>query len=266
MSTPLTPTRTPAPARRIVLLGASNVVRGLGTAIETAHHAWGTPLDIMAAIGHGRSYGKTSSVLGRALPGILHSQLWDELPRRAPLPTAALVTDIGNDIVYGYSVDQIVDWLESCLQRLRPVADRIVVTRLPLESLACIPPWRFRLLISLVYPGARLDYDDALTKAEQLDQQLLQFANRFGAYVVHPDSDWYGWDPIHVSGAYQSAAWRKYLSCWSDGRVVTPARPCWRYRFAALWARPAQWSLFGVSRRRVQPTARFPNGTLLSLF
>jgi hypothetical protein len=257
---------TPVPTRRAILLGASNAVRGLSTAIETAQNAWGTPLEVMAAIGHGRSYGQTSRVLGRALPGIMQSRLWEALQQRPSLPTAALVTDIGNDIVYGQEVEQIVQWLEICLQRLQPLAQRLVVTRLPLETIAEIPAWKFRLLISLIYPTARVDHAQALAKAEQLDQHIVQFAGRYGAYVVHPDSEWYGWDPIHVTRAHQSAAWRKYLSYWSDGRAITPARPSWRCRLMPFWARPAQWSIFGVERRREQPTARFRNGTALSLY
>ena len=153
----------------------------------------------MAAVGHGRSYGQTSRVLGRALPGIVQCRLWDELQQRPPLPTAALVTDIGNDIVYGQEVERIVQWLETCLDRLQQVAQRLVVTRLPLETIAKIPAWKFRLLIALLYPTARIRHAEALAKAEQLDRHIVQFAGRFGAYVVHPDSQWYGWDPIHVT-------------------------------------------------------------------
>ena len=116
---------TASPSRRVILLGASNVTRSMSTIVETAELVWGRPLDLLAACGHGRSYGRTSCVFGRSLPGILECGLWDELSRRPALPTAALVTDIGNDILYGAGVDQIAAWVEQSLIRLRGLrADR----------------------------------------------------------------------------------------------------------------------------------------------
>jgi hypothetical protein len=215
----------PQPTRRVILLGASNVTQGLSTIIATACQAWGGPLDILAAIGHGRSYGATSSVLGRTLPGILQCGLWEDLQQRPPLPTAALVTDIGNDLIYGRDVDVILRWLETCLERLHRVVDRLVITRLPLASIAQTPHWQKRLLISLIFPGSRIDPVQTLLKARELDRQLDAFASRYRAYVVQPDRAWYSWDPIHISRACRSAAWQKYLLCWSDGENFSPAQP-----------------------------------------
>ena len=91
------------PERRVVLLGASNLVAGLPRVVEAARSVWGGPLDILAAAGHGRSYGRSSRVLWRTLPGILSCGLWEDLARRPPASTAALLTDVGNDILYGGS-------------------------------------------------------------------------------------------------------------------------------------------------------------------
>ena len=220
----------------------------------------------MAAIGHGRSYGLTTNVLGRSLPGIVRCRLWDDLARRPPLPTAALVTDIGNDIAYGTALEPLLRWLETCLQRLQDAAERLVITGLPLESVTDLPAWKFRLLSSLVFPGARIDRERALAKAEELDQHLLSFASRYGAYVVHPERAWYTWDPIHIGRAHRPIAWQKYLSPWSDGRRVTIARPSLRQSLVTLRARPMDWKFFGISRHRDQPTVRWPNGTILSLY
>ncbi|HEY5315121.1 MAG TPA: hypothetical protein VIK18_21495, partial [Pirellulales bacterium] len=57
----------PSPTRRLVLLGASNLTRGLAPVLQTAAQLWDEPLDILAAAGHGRSYGATSRVLVRSL-------------------------------------------------------------------------------------------------------------------------------------------------------------------------------------------------------
>ncbi len=255
-----------AAARRVVLLGASNVTMALSTVVETAQHAWGQPLEVLAAIGHGRSYGVSSSVLGRTLPGIVECGLWKELETRSPLPTAAMVTDIGNDIVYGHDVPIISQWVETCLERLSTQADRLVVTRLPIESLSAAAAWKMHLLSSLIFPGSRLNRDEALAKAVEMDHKLLEYANRFGAYVVQPESTWYSWDPIHISRAHRIAAWRTFMSCWSNGQPPTPATPSWRRWFTLQRARPRTWKLFGIERHRDQPSVRLPDGTTIFLF
>ena len=106
------------PRRRIVLLGASNLVRSLSIVVETARLIWQEPVEIMAAIGHGRSYGQNSQVLGRKISGIFSCALWQDLQNRPPLPTAALVTDVGNDLLYEVPIARLMEWVEGCLDQL----------------------------------------------------------------------------------------------------------------------------------------------------
>ena len=43
--------------RRVVALGASNLTRGLHTVVSTARTEWGPDVEVLGALGHGRSYG-----------------------------------------------------------------------------------------------------------------------------------------------------------------------------------------------------------------
>lgn len=260
------PSPGPRPRARAVILGASNVTLGLSTAVETARRAWGQPLEFLGAIGHGRSYGRPTNVLGRGLPGIVQCGLWDELKRRADLPTAALVTDIGNDIIYGSSVGPILKWLEACLQSLAEQSERLVITRLPIDSISAFPQWKLRLLLSLFFPNSRLKRNDTLAKAVELDEQLTEFANRFDAYVVQPQPHWYTWDPIHIARQYRAVAWSHYMSWWSNGQPPTAATPSLRRWRALQRARPQVWTRCGLSKEREQPSVKLADGTTISLF
>ena len=116
-----------------MVLGASNVSRGLArlAAVTTARVS--EPLDLFVVAGHGRSYGVNSRVAMRRLPSILASGLWRALERergtvnvdRQPL---ALVTDIGNDLLYGFPAAQVARWVAECLRRLAEHGARTVVT------------------------------------------------------------------------------------------------------------------------------------------
>ncbi len=116
-SDPADPNPT-VPPQRVVILGASNVLRSISTVLATAERLRGQPLDFLAAAGHGRSYGLTSRVLGRSLPAIRACALWETIFRRPQVPTVSLVTDVGNDLLYGASVETIASWVEECLTKL----------------------------------------------------------------------------------------------------------------------------------------------------
>ena len=144
-------------ARRVVLLGASNLVRNIATVVQTACAAWGGPANVLMAAGHGRSYGRASCVFGRTLPGIVECELWQTLARQPAVPTAALVTDVGNDILYGAEESTIALWVEFCLIQLRLAGARIVMTELPLDNLRNLQAWRFRLFRTVLFPQSRFD-------------------------------------------------------------------------------------------------------------
>ena len=69
----------PPEVGRVVALGASNLTRGFQTIVSTARSMWGPDVEVLAALGHGRSYGAPSRIVFRTLPSILKSGLWDEL-------------------------------------------------------------------------------------------------------------------------------------------------------------------------------------------
>jgi hypothetical protein len=134
---------------RVVALGASNLTRGFRAVVSAARAAWGPEVQVLAALGHGRSYGAPSRVVVRTLPGILESGLWRTLESLPELPTRALVADIGNDILYGSSAERILAWVEDALSRLQRVTRDIILTDLPLGSIRRLSQARFRVFRSI---------------------------------------------------------------------------------------------------------------------
>ena len=196
---------------RVVALGASNLTRGFQTVVSTARAAWGPDVEILGALGHGRSYGAHSHVFFRRLPGILDSGLWSELQSRPALPTRALVTDVGNDILYGFSAEQTLAWVEEALRRLSAVTGDIVVTGLPLASIRKLSPLKFLALRSILVPSCRLSHAQVLAAAEQVDAGLARLSAAIGATFLELDPAWYGFDPIHVRPSLWHHAWQRIL-------------------------------------------------------
>jgi len=262
-----TPDATPEyPARRVILLGASNLAIHLPAVIATARMLWGSPLDVMAALGHGRSYGMTSRVLGRELPGILECGLWRDLRQRPPAPTAALVTDIGNDLLYGVPVEQVAAWVDECLQRLAPLTPTLIVTELPLESSQSLTPERFLLLRSIFFPRCRLTFEETLTHTVQLNARVQEIAARYGAAIIKPSLAWYGFDPIHIRRTRGARVWREILAPWSPDAPPRPARWTLGQWIALRRLRPLERRLWGRLQQQPQPAGRLFDGTTVSLY
>ncbi|HTU24292.1 MAG TPA: hypothetical protein VMF30_02770 [Pirellulales bacterium] len=257
--------RSRPPARhRIVVLGASNVARGISVIAETARQIHGRPLEIFAAFGRGRSFGKTSSFLGHQLPGIVESGLWQSLSAQAHLPTSALVTDIGNDLFYDQPLDRIVGWIDFCLARLAALEARTVVTRLPLDNLPGLGERRFRLLRKIFFPNCRQSLAEVTESARALDARVAELARAYGAEMISPPRAWYGFDAIHIRLRAVPRAWREILLAWSP--ATAPARGVAPSPLRALYLNtvfPERQRVFGRAWQVRQPSGKLPDGTTM---
>jgi hypothetical protein len=251
----------------VVLLGASNLTRGISTVVESAQNIWGSPLDICCALGHGRSYGWTSNFLGRSLPGIVDCGLWKALDERPTLPTAALITDIGNDLMYGAAVPQIAGWVETAIDRLQQSGAQVVMTLLPMGSAARLSPARFRFFAKLFFPHKRLELANLLARGYELHSRLETLGRSRGVALVEQQSDWYGIDPIHIKLRHWRTVWPSILAtARQDSGVVSPVRGSLQ-RWLYLRSRTAEnWRFFGTPQRRKQPCAKLKDGTSISFY
>jgi hypothetical protein len=262
-----TPAHADLPRTRVILLGASNVAKAFGTLVETSRRAWGGPLELYAAFGHGRSYGRASAVFGRVLPGIIECGLWQAVGGEHERPTAALVTDIGNDILYECPVSEIAGWLEACLDRLARVRANTVVTLLPTENLATLSPARFRLLRSIFFPRSRITLAEVAERAHRLNERVEELATVRGFVTARQQAHWYGFDSIHIRYRQRSSAWQEVLSGWPG--IVTPLEPAGGRVVSTLRLRvfaPHQRRVFGIEQRASQPRARLRDGTTIAMY
>jgi hypothetical protein len=252
-----------AAPRRVVALGASNLTRGLPALVATARKAWGADVEIQAALGLGRSYGVPSRILVRTLPGILQSGLWTRLDASEPVPTRALVTDVGNDILYGSEAPQILEWVEQCVERLQKHTRDIVVTDLPLASLRRLDKARFLFFRSVLFPRCRLSQRDVMNIAEAVVVGLESLASRRGLRFFPLRHEWYGFDPIHFRPGSWRQAWAEILHGQDDGLAAAASVPEALRLYALLPER--QWVL-GIETISPRRGLALPRGGHVRLF
>jgi hypothetical protein len=248
---------------RIVALGASNLKRGFCTVVSEARAAWGPEIQVLAAHGYGRSYGAPSTVIFRTLPGILDSSLWRTLESMPSVPTRALITDVGNDILYGYSVEQIIAWVDEALIRLHRVTQDIILTCLPLASIQRLSPAKYLVLRSIMFPPSRLSLLQMHATAEQVNAELIVLAKAHNAKFFQLNPAWYGLDPIHIRSSLQRSAWRRILDV---PPAASPGSSALRERWKLHFMHPELRWILGIPQHRPQSGASLPGGGRVWLY
>lgn len=237
----------------VVLLGASNLVLGWQALTDVLRQMTMAPLNLNVALGMGRSYLKTSTFWFRKLPGIRDCGLWDQLPRDAANPPLVLITDLGNDIVYLFDPDQIAATVRQCINQILAWRSdaKIVITGLPLESLTKTPKLLFKLNKTILFPRCPLSRAEILERALALDHLMRQMAGELGIPLVDPESDWYGFDPIHVVPKFRGAAFQKYFAAFELANLAKNFSASAKVRIGL--PRVAAQTIFGRNRIKQQP-------------
>jgi hypothetical protein len=199
----------------------------------------------------------------RTLPGILESGLWRELESRPEVPTRGLVTDVGNDILYGFSAEETLAWVAEALGRLGRFTRDIVVTDLPLDSIRRLSRPRFLAFRSILVPSCRLSLAQVLETAERVNAGLAELSAVHGATFFRLNPAWYGFDPIHIRPSLWRPAWQEILGSQSeaDGEGRSPLEGVRLY----LMPPERQW-LFGMEQFTPQSGAALPSGGRVWLY
>jgi len=249
----------------VVVLGASNVSRGLSRLVA-AVGSRAPGADLFVAAGHGRGYGVNTRVAARRLPSILGSGLWRALDRHGDEPPTALVTDVGNELLYGLSAGQIASWVRETVRRLADRGATIAITRLPMAGIAEVGPVRYRALRTFFVPGCRLSLADLKESATRLDADLQTIAGEFGGQIIEQPAHWYGLDTLHVRRRHLDDLWQAACGAWGFPEVESSVRSS-----VADWVKVGTKaaevrSLAGVMRFTRQPVLQLPGGGTLSLY
>jgi hypothetical protein len=253
----------------VIVLGASNVSRGLVRLVATVRSRAESPADLFVAAGHGRAYGVNSRVWMRRLPSILACGLWESLDAHVSggtPPPVAVVTDVGNELLYGLGVAQVAGAVREAVQRLADRGVTIAITGLPLASIASVGPVRYRALRTAFVPGCQLPLPMLKAAAEWLDDELRAIAAAVGGTFIEQPKDWYGLDAIHVRRRCIDRLWREVADAWNWPTTARTARASVR-DWAVIGSRAAETrSLARIMLHTPQPAWRSRDGLRLWLY
>lgn len=256
-------------AIRIILLGASNLTFAFPYIVARLRQSFESPIDILTAQGYGRSYGQWSQFLGiRELPGIVNCNLWENIPGEPNAKSClALITDIGNDLMYGASAETVTQWVSICLRRLQRLKAAIVLVGLPIEAINTLSLWRYQLAKPVLFPASRVTCHSMRRNANLLNQKLLRLAEQGDVQIIEPESTWYGALPLHIRKKQIRPVWDRILSSWTDLNIDVSQPLIHPLERGRLWTlMPEHCRLFSRTFYSPQPTLRFSDKSIIELY
>jgi hypothetical protein len=258
----------PVSKSRLILLGASNLTLSLRLIIDLMQQQIGASSEILAAVGHGRAYGVFSQVVWRGLPGIAECGLWRQLNAMESRPTYALLTDIGNDIVYELTPEQVLRAVERCIDRLQRQSAQIVVTNLPIASVERLSERRYTFFRNLFYPFCKLSRDETLSRVRAVHVGLVDMAVRRQFLLVEQEAHWFGSDGIHVNYWQREAFYRDIVRRFPDSGAK-PEHWDDKRKFFLTWQRRPVFAFKTVLGRAIhcpQPSGQLADGSPVSKY
>lgn len=199
------------PSVLFVCLGASNLARGrraLTHCLEINLHP--RPARFLYAHGPGRGYCAWGGVLHVVYPPIGASRVLDAAREKAEKAShvVALVTDIGNDIMYDIPVETITACLDRIFQQLSGLNARILVTPIPSYFETDLGELSFRCLRGIFYPRSKVDHGQAVLAIQRINK-FLGHAVSENVSLISGLENFMGWDKIHYSLLKSHLAWSR---------------------------------------------------------
>ena len=192
-----------------IFLGASNLARsfyGLKSCITRC--VFPRPVNFIHAMGPGRGYIRQGGMLNVTYPPILDCDILkaarDKMKNNQQV--IALITDIGNDIMYGVSTDEIICGLKSLLSDLNELEASVFITPIPVDLENDIRELYFRVLRRVFFRNSSVSLHQASEAVQFINKFIIQLLNK-NIIVINEMKQFCGIDKIHY-GLFQSrSAW-----------------------------------------------------------
>ena len=193
----------------VMLLGASNLSRGcfaLSRYMKACLHP--RPVEVLIASGPGRGYCVPGGLLNASYPPIFSSDIFEAAQNKleSGYRVVALVTDMGNDLMYGVPAESLIATIQQIFDRLQSMQAEVFYTTLPAAFEKRVHPIWFYILRTLLLPFSRVSYEKAKAGIIEVNQFLKNSTAEHRHWI--PDMDSYlGYDEIHYGWLRAHNAW-----------------------------------------------------------
>jgi len=135
----------------------------------------------------------------------------------------ALITDIGNDIMYNVSAEKIIGGLQYICNALDGFETNIFITPIPVDLENDISEFHFQILRQVYFPKSSVKYFQASNNITVINKFILQSSNQ-KMTVINDMKPFCGIDKIHYSIFKSQSAWSHVAEKLTDslGTNISP--------------------------------------------
>jgi hypothetical protein len=202
---------TPSSHTLFLLMGASNLSRGYS--MFTRHissHFGKNKTEFLNALGPGRGFCARGGMFNFTYPSIQDCRILEVAEKKSCDTRAVLITDIGNDLMYGVSADTLIESLDRLIDRALQWDAEIFLTSIQVNLKKDVSQTKFFILKSFFYPGSNITYEETdlfIIKVNDYLEGKTKQNNR--VHLISGMESFAGVDKIHYSLLQTHSAWEK---------------------------------------------------------
>ena len=202
---------TPSSHTLFLLMGASNLARGYSMLTRHISSCFGKDkTEFLNALGPGRGFCARGGMFNFTYPPIQDCRIL-EVAEKKPCDTrAVLITDIGNDLMYGVSADTLIESLDQLIDRALHWDAEIFLTSIHVNLKKDVSQTTFFILKSFFYPGSSITYEETDLFIIKVNSYLEEKAGQNErVHLISGMESFAGADKIHYSLLQTHSAWEK---------------------------------------------------------
>ncbi|MBC8287870.1 MAG: hypothetical protein H8E42_10405 [Nitrospinae bacterium] len=207
-----------------VLLGASNLARGHSAL--TRHISQNiSGSEFVNALGPGRGYCARGGLLNFTYSPIGGCRVMESARVYAErgFRVIVLLTDIGNDIMYGVPEKSLIECLDTLIEKSLRLNAEVFVTAIHVDVCKDMGKRSFKLLKAIFYPKSSVTFDQADSAVKKLNHYLEEKSQQNErVHLVSGLGAFCGMDKIHYGLFKSHLAWSRVASAMFLMLGVTP--------------------------------------------
>jgi hypothetical protein len=194
-----------------LLIGASNLAQGYSVLTRHISICFGkNNTEFLNALGPGRGFCARGGMFNFTYPPIQDCQILEAANKKSCDTRAVLITDIGNDLMYGVSADNLIESLDGLIDRALQCDAEIFLTSIHVNLKKDVSQTTFFILKSFCYPGSSITYENTNLFIIKVNSYLKEKAGQNQkVHLISGMESFTGTDKIHYSLLKTHSAWEK---------------------------------------------------------
>jgi hypothetical protein len=194
-----------------LFMGASNLARGyslltryLSKCLEVKN------IEFLNALGPGRGFCAKGGMFNFIYPPIQDCQVIEAVDQKTKNTRVVLITDLGNDLMYGVTADSLIECLDMLIDRMLKWNAEIFLTSIHINIKKDISRTIFYILRFIFYPRSKINFEEAdllITKVNCYLEEKTRKNKK--VHLITGMESYVGLDKIHYSLLKMHKAWSK---------------------------------------------------------